>query len=168
MAAAHAQPLKVFVTVGAQMPFDRLVLAVDRWAAARADCEVFAQIGPDAATPEHLDWTEFLEPPQFRERIGWCDVLVAHAGMGSILTALQHGKPILVLPRRGGLKETRNDHQIATAERFRSMGRIAVAMTEADLPAALDRLGSLEPGERIDSAASPQLIEAVRSFIHES
>ncbi len=34
----------IFVTVGEQLPFDRLVRAVDEWAAASGK-EVFAQIG---------------------------------------------------------------------------------------------------------------------------
>jgi UDP-N-acetylglucosamine transferase subunit ALG13 len=168
MPPPQSSQLKVFVTVGAQMPFDRMVMAVDAWASGAEDCSVFAQIGPEAQKPQHIDWVEFLEPPQFRERVLWCDVLVAHAGMGSILTALEFGKPILVLPRRGALKETRNDHQVATASRFVEMGKVAVAMTETDLPQALDQLGSLEPGGRISASASPELIEAIRSFIHDS
>lgn len=165
--ASAGSDLKIFVTVGAQMPFDRLVLGVDAWAADHPGHEVFAQIGPDAQKPKTIAFTEFLEPPQFRDRVEWCDVLVAHAGMGSILTALQHGKPVLVMPRRGDLKETRNDHQIATAERFRSMGKVTVAMTEAELPAQLDRLSRLVAAAPISPFASPELIEAVRTFIHE-
>lgn len=86
--------------------------------------------------------------------------------MGSILTALQYGKPILVMPRRGDLKETRNDHQVATAQRFRELGKVAVAMDEGELPGELERLRSLKPGQRISAHASPALLEAVRGFIH--
>lgn len=166
METASAKPLKIFVTVGAQMPFDRLVLGVDRWASGADGCRVFAQIGPDAQKPAHIEWTEFLEPPQFRERVLGSDVLVAHAGMGSILTALQYGKPVLVMPRRGSLRETRNDHQVATAERFKALGKVAVAMDESELAGELDRLRGLRSVDRISEFASDDLIRALRDFIH--
>ena len=158
--------MAIFVTVGAQMPFDRMVRAVDAWAGERGRSDVFAQIGPTDYRPAHIEWVEFIEPDEFRQRVAAADVLVAHAGMGSILTALEAGKPILVMPRRGDLRETRNDHQVATAERFREMGKVAVAMDEHELPARLDELDALPPTERIGSHASESLINAIRSFIN--
>jgi len=150
------------------MPFDRMVRAVDGWAHERSRRDVFAQIGPTSWRPEHVEWTPFLEPDQFRSRVAAAKVLVAHAGMGSILTALEAGKPILVMPRRGDLKETRNDHQVATAKQFLALGRVAVAMDEHELPARLDELDRMAASEPISRHASPRLIEAVRSFIHAS
>ncbi len=153
----------IFVTVGSQMPFDRLVRAVDEWAAARGRSDVFAQIGPTDWRPAHIAWETFIEPAEFRRRMETADVIVAHAGMGSILTALELGKPILVMPRQGALRETRNDHQLATALKWRD--RIAVATDERELAVRLDALAELRPSERISSGASPELIEAIRSFI---
>ena len=36
----------IFVTVGYQMPFDRMVESIDRWAGRHPDAAIFAQIGP--------------------------------------------------------------------------------------------------------------------------
>jgi UDP-N-acetylglucosamine transferase subunit ALG13 len=173
----------ILVTVGAQMPFDRLVRAVDGWAGARgcggnageSGGEVFAQIGPTPLRPRHLRWAHFLSPSEFRAKVQRATLLVAHAGMGSILTALEIGRPILVMPRRGDLHETRNDHQVATARRFAEQGRVSVAMDEYELVAHLDRLSTdaasppamLEAPTvpRISRFASAELIRAVREFI---
>lgn len=155
----------IFVTVGAQMSFDRLCRGVDAWAKARGRDDVFAQIGPTDWRPSHIGFARFLDPPAFKARVAEADAVVAHAGMGSIITALELGKPILVMPRRGDLRETRNDHQVATAQRFLAQGRVAVAMTDDDLPAALDRLGALRPADTIGARASDQLIAALRRFI---
>lgn len=155
----------IFVTVGAQMPFDRMVRAVDEWAAARRRSDVFAQISETDYRPAHIEWTKFIEPVEFRSRVAEARVLVAHAGMGSILTALEAGKPILVMPRRGDLRETRNDHQVATARRFCGLGKIAVALDERELPARLDELDQLAASERISPWASDRLIAAVSAFI---
>ena len=92
---------------------------------ARGRRDVFAQVGPTDLRPRHIEWAPFIEPAEFRERVRACSAMVAHAGMGSILTAMEFGKPILVMPRRGALMETRNDHQVATARRFLALGRIA-------------------------------------------
>jgi UDP-N-acetylglucosamine transferase subunit ALG13 len=158
--------MNIFVTVGAQIPFDRLIASVDIWAANHsAGHRLFAQVGEHGFRPDHMEFAELLEPPEFQRRVLWADVLVAHAGMGSILTALQYGKPILVLPRQGRLKETRNDHQVATAVRFRAMNKVAVAMDETEIPAQLDGLASLGRAEQISDRASDELLAAIRSFI---
>ena len=160
--------MNIFVTVGAQIPFDRLIVAVDAWAAGRAGGQsLFAQVGEKGIRPVNMESVELLEPPEFKKRVLWADVLVAHAGMGSILTALQYGKPILVMPRLGSLKETRNDHQVATAQRFREMGKVAVAMDEGEIVAQLDGLAALGRTERISDRASDELIAAVRGFIQQ-
>lgn len=86
--------------------------------------------------------------------------------MGSILTALELGKPILVMPRRGDLDETRNDHQLATARHFLSQGRVAVAFDELELAAKLDQLDRLLPPTRISTQASPQLLAVLNRFVH--
>lgn len=155
----------IFVTVGAQMAFDRMVKAVDAWAAARGRKDVFAQIGPTEYRPAHMEWTAFIEPEDFKRRVAEASVLVAHAGMGSILTALEAGKPIVVMPRRGDLRETRNDHQIATARRFLELGRVAVAFDEHELAAKLDLIDGLSSSERIGPWASDRLVGALSSFI---
>ena len=56
----------ILVTVGAQMPFDRMTRAVDAWAGERGRTDVFAQIGPTDFIPQNIEWTAFLEPEQFR------------------------------------------------------------------------------------------------------
>lgn len=156
----------IFVTVGAQMPFDRLVRTVDEWAQSRSRRDVFAQIGSTSWRPSYIEHTAFLAPPEFRRRVAEASVIVAHAGMGSILTALELGKPILVMPRRGELRETRNDHQVATARQLADLGRVRAAFDEGELSALLDQIGELSAARTIRAHASDELIEAVRSFIH--
>lgn len=135
----------IFVTVGAQMAFDRLIRAVDQWAGLSGHGDVFAQTGMGGYQPLHLRHERFLEPARFRSVFREATLIVAHAGMGSIITALDLAKPILVMPRRGDLAETRNDHQIATARRFATLGAVHVAMDEKELAARLDELTNGTP-----------------------
>jgi UDP-N-acetylglucosamine transferase subunit ALG13 len=155
----------IFVTVGTQLPFDRLVGAVDRWAATRPDAEVFAQVGPTALRPAHIAWQRFLSPAECHERMRAADAIVAHAGMGTILGALELGTPILVMPRLAAPGEHRNDHQLATARRLAEQGSIAVAFDEAGLHERLDALDRLAARDPIGRYAPAPLIDALRAFI---
>ena len=156
----------IFVTVGSDIPFDRLIRTVDQWARKRGRTDVFAQIGRGGWEPEYISSAPLLEPAEFKERLLASNVVVGHAGMGTILTALQQSKPVLVMPRRGKLGETRNDHQMATARHLSKLGKINVALDEEELSLALDSLESLGSGETISPYAEIALTNALRGFIH--
>ena len=155
----------IFVTVGANTPFDRLIRCVDAWAAERGRDDVFAQIGRTDYRPAHVRWREMLTPQEFRESLHGASVIVAHAGMGTILSALEIGVPLLVMPRRAALREQRNDHQLATARRLSERGLVHVAQDETELRARLDEVVALRAHERIAAVAPAPLVEHLRSFI---
>lgn len=156
----------IFVTVGTDLPFNRMVRVVDDWARATGRDDVFAQIGETDWQPTHIAWSKFLQPPEFARRFAEAEVVVGHAGMGTILSALQWEKPILVMPRRASLGEQRNEHQLATAKNLSELGKINVAMDDTELRAMLDGLAQLRPREKIGPYASDALIGALREFIH--
>jgi UDP-N-acetylglucosamine transferase subunit ALG13 len=155
----------IFVTVGTQLAFDRLITAVDDWAGDAAGRAVFAQIGPSKLQPCHVEYAQFVGPEECEERMRTASAIVAHAGMGTILTALELGKPLLVMPRRAELGEHRNDHQLGTAQRFAELGRVRVAFDETELPALLDELDRLPGQPPIGPYAPAEFIEALRAFI---
>lgn len=154
----------IFVTVGFQLPFDRLVRAVDLWAEGRGRSDVFAQTGETNYSVRQIKASAWLEPREFRAQLEQADAIVSHAGMGTILTALELGKPLLVLPRRAHLGETRSDHQVATAREFARRGWLLAAETEDDLPARLEELSGFAPSVRFSKDASPRLLERLRAF----
>lgn len=155
----------IFVTVGTQLPYDRLVRTVDEWAGRTGRTDVFAQVGPTKYRPRHIECAPFVPADECRRRMKSATAVVAHAGMGSVLTALELGKPIVVMPRRADLGEHRNDHQMATARRLLAMGRVIVAFDEEHLVAKLAQLDHLRAGSAIPAMATPQLIHVLRDFI---
>lgn len=154
----------IFVTVGGHTPFDRLVRAVDEWARTRGRGDVFAQIGMGSWRPSHISWTHFIAPNDYEDIIEQADLMVAHAGIGSILSAMQHHKPLIVMPRRGQLRETRNDHQLATARQFATRGLI-VADDAAALMNWLDRRNQVRPPPP-PRDVDPTLYRTIRDFIN--
>ena len=160
----------MFVTIGSHEPFDRLIRAVDAWAGARG-CgdQIFGQITDRAAyQPQHFECVGHLDPAAYGARFDAADVIISHAGMGSIITALTTPKPIVVLPRRGHLGETRNDHQYDTLKGLGEKPGLFAAMTEDDLPGLLDRVmdEGASTGDALGPFAQPSLTDALKSFIH--
>lgn len=154
----------IFVTVGTQLPFDRLISTVDSWAASHPEATVYAQIGPGAKlAPNHIEYAEFLSPDHADELFQQAGVIVSHAGMGSILTALKYRKPIVIMPRRADLGEHRNDHQLATAEYLGKSPGVAVAWSEDELLDALNRRQSMQGGGGISEHAAPELIAYLKT-----
>ena len=169
--------MKIFLTVGTQLPFDRLSKALDAWCAeAGQGGSVFGQLGKLEAEnyrPAHFEWVEWIDPASFRDHVEGADLLVSHAGMGSIITALSTGTEILILPRRAALREHRNDHQLATASRFSGTPGLYVADSEEEVAPCIDRAHlTLQEGQG-DGAASKgiapfadeDLISTLRDFI---
>lgn len=153
----------IFATIGTQLPFDRMIQPLDMWAKANSDIEVFAQIGAGKYVPEHLNWARNMDPRVFKSQMARCETVVAHAGMGSIITALELGKKVIIMPRQTRFGEHRNDHQLATAARLEHLSGLTVVHDAEGLYAALSR--PLTDHNNIGvSGPTPELIQAIRNF----
>lgn len=128
----------IYVTVGTQLPFPRLIKAINDCAAEKG-YEVFAQIGPDDGDYPAIRTEAFVSPAEADTLIQKADLVVAHAGMGTIITASQYGKPLVVMPRQFRFGEHRNDHQVATAKRFCDFPNIEVVESDEALNVVIGR-----------------------------
>jgi UDP-N-acetylglucosamine transferase subunit ALG13 len=148
----------IFLTTGTQLPFDRLVRAVDEWLEGTASPpEVCAQVLPparDAYVPRHFETVARFSPADYAEAFARADLIVSHAGMGTILTALTKGKRICIMPRQMQYGEHRNDHQLSTAQRLGDHPGLFTARDAHDLPACLD-VALQADGAGQDSAVDP-------------
>lgn len=158
----------IFVTVGSQMPFDRLIVAMDKWAASLPiQLDVFAQTGASEYRPQTMRFRQSLTPEEYTKAVRACTLMVAHAGMGSVLTAMEIGRPLVLLPRRGALRETRDDHQVETAKWLLHHANVFVAMDEKALPGVLEKaLCACSSKQQIAAHASPPLLDALKQFIN--
>ena len=160
----------IFVTVGSQLPFDRLVTAVDAWAAEHPAVRLYGQVGDTAHPPTHFDAVSTMSPDEYQRRFAESDLIVGHAGMGTIIAALELGKPLLMLPRLGRLRESRNDNQVGTARHFKRFARFEVVESESEIPARIDHmLRDLETYRRASDefGVGDDLIRAIREFVND-
>lgn len=125
----------IFVTVGGQLPFNRLIAAADRYAA-QTDEIVEAQTLTHDTWPA-LKAVHSLSGAQFREHCRTARVIVGHAGIGTFLTARELQKPLVLVPRRAALKEHRSDHQVDTAHALENHDGVQVVWDLDELPRIL-------------------------------
>ncbi|MEM7621500.1 MAG: glycosyltransferase [Pseudomonadota bacterium] len=156
----------IFLTVGTQLPFDRLVSTVDDWSSINPTANVFGQIGPSSYLPHSVDFKKFLVPSEFNSIIKKTDLIVSHAGVGTVLTALQNKIPIIIMPRKYEFKEHRNNHQMATVKRFANIAGVYVADDEKELTQLLHQIGVLKTPSGINDYADDNMIESLRTAIH--
>jgi exopolysaccharide biosynthesis glucuronosyltransferase PssE len=161
----------IFLTVGSEIRFDRLVLAVDDWCGTHNRSDVYGQVATldkDGYVPSNFEWTEFLSPDEYRRKYDEAELIVGHAGMGSIITALMKAKPILIMPRLAINKETRNDHQVATAKWLSEREGVFIAENESTVGSMLDKWEELRETitlEPVGPYAEDRLIKTIRNFI---
>lgn len=158
----------IFFTVGHQLSFDRLMKAADAWAEQHPGTSCFAQVGTTGKyRPKHIEHLTTLTPHRFREKVEQSDLVVAHAGTGTILTALQFQRPVVVLARRAHLKETRNDHQWATAQRFSERGLVLWAESEQALAQKIEEARNFKAGSLTDHNRAA-LVQHLRAFVQQT
>ena len=147
-ALRRQHPVKVFVTVGTMMPFDRLIRAMDGWAQKHPGEIALAQTGEGGWVPAHMPFQEMLTPDEFRQHCSKCDVIVSHVGMGTVIMAADLHRPLVAMPRRQHLNEANSDHQVATAVWLRKRPGVSIVDTESDLEGAIERMaGTRRTGE---------------------
>lgn len=135
----------IFITVGTQLPFDRLLETFVEWFDISGYAgEVVAQVGEESQFT-HPDMKVFktLSSDEYYQWFCQAQGVVSHAGMGGILSCLDHGKRGVFLPRQYALAEHRNDHQLDTAKAFAGQyPTLAFCLDKQAFFSALDALVS--------------------------
>lgn len=157
----------IFASVGSMLPFDRLIRAVDEWAAQNSDQPVFLQIGDGAYKPRHAPWARIVPHGEYRQRLAECSLFVAHVGMGSILQALEARKQMLLMPRQASLREHTTEHQLHTAKKFRETPGLMIVDDDSTLQREMSRLIVTPMTElaNIDSFAPDAMTARISSFL---
>lgn len=154
----------IFLTVGTRFPFDRLIKAVDDAVGARLiEDEVFAQVGEGGYRPRNMKWAETLDRATFARYVAESQGLIGHAGMGTIDTAMDCDKPLLVMPRLRRYREHVNDHQVATARKFEALGHVIAAYDAGEVAAKVAELKTFKPRRR--HARPEAVIARVADFL---
>lgn len=159
----------IFVTVGSMVPFDRFVRMMDDWSKAHPGEKVHAQIGNGQYVPQTMSWVRRLSPTDFEQYVRDAQLVVSHAGMGTVITAMQIGRPLVLVPRIASQGEHTTDHQLDTVKWLDGKPGLKIATTDDTLEAAIREL--MEQGadtlDRIEGAAPKVFLDRIRSALVE-
>jgi UDP-N-acetylglucosamine--N-acetylmuramyl-(pentapeptide) pyrophosphoryl-undecaprenol N-acetylglucosamine transferase len=161
--ASPKRPL-VFATVGATLPFDRLVRSVAELKR-RGDIteDVLVQTGVGGLKPPDVRTVETLPFEEVQQVLDEADIVICHGGTGSLVTALRRGCRVIVMPRQAALKEHYDDHQAEITQAFAARGLVTIANTVDELAEALKTCRAAAP---VCATTDPKaLIEHLRGLL---
>lgn len=158
----------IFVTAGTQKPFDRLIKAMDEIASELDGTDFIVQAFESNYKAKNFKVLNFISSSDFNLYLDKADLVISHAGMGTIISALVKEKPIIVMPRLMKFDEHRSEHQLATAKRFEALGYVNVAYDEEELKTKFLNIGlfKLKLLRIIGGDASKELVTSLRDFIN--
>jgi UDP-N-acetylglucosamine transferase subunit ALG13 len=154
----------IFVTVGSSANgFDRVVAAVDKLKSEGIlKDRVVAQIGNGKYKPKKIETVfKFKDWGEIEGLNKKADMIISHAGAGTIMTVLRLGKPVICMPRLKELKEHTDNHQLDIARVLEKEGKILVAKNEGEL---FDCIAKVKNGWRpkISKSTSRAVIEIAK------
>lgn len=121
--------MKTFVTLGFERrPFDRLLKAVDEGIASRIiPPATLVQRGYSPYTLRQCPSVPFLSYTEMRAALSAAEIIIAHAGVGTLLQCLRLNKIPILFPRSARLGEHVDDHQVIFARIMQEQKRALVA-----------------------------------------
>ena len=139
------EPL-VFATVGATLPFDRLVESVATLnGRGEITHQIVVQTGIGGVRPGGMEVVETLPFDDMISTLRRADIAICHGGTGSLITALREGCHVIAMPRLLSLAEHYDDHQEEITSAFERRGLLLTAKSTEELSDALKTIKSRPP-----------------------
>ncbi len=148
----------IFATCGSShFPFDRMMEALRGLPAE----QLYVQHGP-AEPPPHTHAVEFLPFDILVDQIAVAEVVISHAGVGSILCAIRAGHTPVIFPRLKRYNETVDDHQMDLCKALADQGTAVVVWHAEDMADAVRSVPARGAGAHHRPGG---LVDAVRTAI---
>jgi UDP-N-acetylglucosamine transferase subunit ALG13 len=153
----------IFATVGSH-PTYRFQRLLDALECVPGE-DLVVQYGPGDPPPHPREAIDFMSFEQILEHMRRASAVISHAGVGTILCALEAGHVPVVMAREARFGETVDDHQVAFARALAPSGRIALVGSGDELAAAVREAAARDAGTRgaVPIGEATGLVDAVRA-----
>lgn len=157
----------IFVVLGTQkFQLNRLLQKLDDYVEqGLITDEIYAQIGNSTYKPHNYSYKEFFDKKEFDETIGKADVVIAHSGVGTIITAIHAKKPVVVFPRLAKYKEHVDDHQLEIAKAFEMKKYVLCCYENDELLDIINKSKNYVFDEYVSQ--QKQIVGLIRDFMNE-
>lgn len=159
--------MKILVTIGSmsEKKFTRLFKAMD------ALCEkgivngedIVAQVGFDKYNSQYYKCFDMVSDDEFKNLIAESDLIISHAGTGTVVSCLKRGKKVIIFPRLKQYDEHYDDHQLELAKVFTHNNYVLEAKSEEELSECIARVKSFNPTPFVSN--NKKMNELILEFI---
>ena len=141
--------MKIFVILGTQdKEFVRLVKLVEPLIDQH---DLVVQLGHTKYTNNKIKLLKYIDHQQFSDYLQWCDIVITHGGVGSIMQALKYHKKVIAYSRLKQYYEHQNDHQKEIVNIFSCNNFIINGDNLNNLRDAIDNIGDFKPDSFISN-----------------
>lgn len=156
--------MRIFVMFGTQdKRFDRLMDAIMKSNLIN-NHDIYMQLGYTNGVYQNVHYQQYYTEEELLKQIELADVIITHAGVGSIVSCLKLNKPTIVVPRLGKYKEQNNDHQVQIMKRYQEQGYIIALEDLSKLEQTILQAKSFKT--KPYQADKQGIIEEIESFIN--
>ncbi len=141
--------MKTLVTVGSMRgrSFIRLFHILDELCRENVlnGAEVTAQTGYDVYQSECYKTFDYMGDTEFKELLANSDLIITHAGTGTVTSALKARKKVILFPRLSKYDEHYDDHQLELCDLFVGNGLALCAQNKEELKNCILALDDFQP-----------------------
>lgn len=157
--------IKLFVPLGTQkFPFGRLITAlnelVDKGVYAPEEIVMQSTMYPVEPKFKHVG---LIPADEFNCYMQEAEVVITHSGVNSIISCMQLGKPLVVVPRLHEYGEHVDNHQVEIAELMATKYDVLTLMDMNDLEATINAARTHEYKQW--QSHKDELVERVKTLI---
>jgi beta-1,4-N-acetylglucosaminyltransferase len=149
--------MKIFITVGTTK-FDALIKYIDTAPCFR-NFDIEFQIADGKYAPRNHPYITFVDSGAVNNKYQEADVIITHAGQGTIFKLLRMGKKVIVVPNL----ERTDKHQLDIAGYVQKNNYALVALNLAQLESLLDTIRDREFAkfDAVDFFKANEIIEYI-------
>lgn len=157
--------MMILIVLGSQkFQFNRLLEYADELISEQIINEkVIAQSGFSDYIPKNYEITPFFSQDEFQKNMSDADIIITHAGTGSIITALKKHKKVIAVPRLKKFDEHVDDHQLQIVKNFVQKDLLFSASDKQQLSDCIQKIKTNHFNHFKSSNAS--YIEKIKEFL---
>ena len=126
--------------------------------------EVVVQAGFTKYKSDKMKIFSMTSKENLEDLIKRADLIITHAGVGSIEMSLEHNKKVIAVPRLKKYGEHVNDHQKDIEDEFNRKGLIMGINDVSELTFALKKIKKFIP-KKYEKPKSDEIIYIIKTFI---
>ena len=126
--------------------------------------EVIVQAGFTKYKSNKMKIFDITSKKNLEDLIKKADLIITHAGVGSIEMSLEQNKKVIAVPRLKKYKEHVNDHQKDIEGEFNKRGWIIGINDVSELGIALKKVGNFIP-KKYEKPKTDEIVYVIKTFI---